>query len=94
MTISKMLTVLNINTATELTTGDNMYQVVLGYYTERTPEIMNRIPDALKQTAIGKQIGITELVLFIKKQEIPYRVGSKWELTIRDNGTLNLVEAK
>ena len=92
--IDKPLEVLSVVNATELATGDIIYQVTLGTYVNNTTEIRSRIPTAVREAYTGKKIGITELVLFIKLEQIPYKIGSKWRLRIRKNGSLNLVEAK
>jgi len=87
------LTAISVAPVTGLASGDSIYQVIFGNYVEATPEIIDRLPPQLKQ-GLSKQIPITELTLFMKAAEIPYRIGSKWKLTIRDDGTLNLVEIK
>ena len=43
---------------------------------------------------MGKQIAFNEISLLFKAEEVPYKVGSKWKLTIYKNGKINLVEAK
>lgn len=93
--IARTLTVTNINVITELATGDLIYQVMLGNYIENTPEIISRIaPQAREPFAASKSIAVTEMTLFIKTDEVPYKVGSRWNMKIQKNGRLNLVEAK
>lgn len=93
--VGKTLEVLIIANATELATGDLIHQVILGEYINNTPEVLSRIPTNMRESYTAKKIGVGEITLFIKKkEEIPYKVGSKWRLKIHKNGTLNLVEAK
>ena len=93
--VAKRLIVTNINVITELATGDLIYQVMLGNYIKTTPEIISRIaPQAREPFAASKSIAVNEMALFIKTDEVPYKVGSKWNLKIQKNGRLNLVEAK
>lgn len=92
--VDKILTVINVAAVTELATGDLINQVSLGNYIENTKEVLNRVPAFMKENFTGKQIGITELILFIKTEEVMYKVGSKWHLKIDKEGTLNLSEVK
>jgi hypothetical protein len=88
--VDRILIVTNVATITELSTGDLINQVSFGYYVENTPEILNRLPSPLRENFPGKQIGLAELILFIKTSEVMYKVGSKWHLTITKEGTLSL----
>jgi hypothetical protein len=93
--MAKTLTVTNVNVITELATGDLIYQVMFGNYIRTTPEILSRIPpNAREPLAASKNIAVSEMTLFIKTNEVPYKVGSKWNIRISKNGRLNLVEAK
>lgn len=93
-TLDKTLIVTSVTLLTEIVSGDFIYQVVFGYYTKNTPEILSRMPAETRGTFMGNQIAINEMSLLIKTDTVPYKVGSKWKLTIRKNGTMNLVEAK
>ena len=88
--VDKILVVIGVGVVTELATGDFINQVTFGYYAQNTPEILKRIPTPVRENFSGKQIGIAELTLFIKADEVMYKVGSKWHLRINKNGTLNL----
>jgi hypothetical protein len=93
--VDKTLIVIGASVVTELATGDFIYQVTFGYYTENTPEILSRIPTNMRETfSVGKNIAITEATLLIKADVVPYKVGSEWKLKIHKNGSLSLVEAK
>ncbi len=87
------VTAISVAPITELASGNSIYQVIFGNYIEATPEIIDRLPPQAKQ-GLAKQIPITELTFFIKGAEIPYRIGSKWKLSIKEDGTLSLVELK
>jgi hypothetical protein len=92
--VDKTLEVLAVSNTMELATGEVIFQVTLGRYIDNSGEILSRIPPNMREIYSGKKIAVIEVSLFIKKDQIPYRVGSKWRLKIRKNGTLNLVEAK
>jgi hypothetical protein len=92
--VEKTLTVLSIAPTTELATGDQISQVTFGQNIDVTNEVISRIPPNARETFFAKTIGVNEFVLFIKSEEVPYRVGSKWKLTIKTNGTIGLVESK
>lgn len=94
--VDKVLIVTSVNALTELATGDFVYQVTFGYYVKSTPEIINRIiPANMREMySTSKNIIINEVSLLIKTDEIPYKVGSKWKMKIRKNGTLSLVKAE
>ena len=92
--VDKILTVTNVATVTEVATGDLINQVSFGNYVENTPEVLNRFPAPMREIFTGKQIGVSELILFIKTEEVMYKVGSKWHLRIDKEGTFNLSEAK
>ena len=92
--IDRTLIVTSVTLLTEIVSGDFIYQVVFGYYTKNTPEILSRLPPEVRSTYTGNQIAINEMSLLVKADTVPYKVGSKWKLTIRKNGTMNMVEAK
>ena len=88
--MDRILVVIGVGVVTELATGDFINQITFGYYTENTPEILKRVPAVVRESFSGKQIGIIELTLFVKADEVMYKVGSKWHLKIHKNGTLSL----
>lgn len=91
--LTKTFSVISINPAIELATGDSLYQVTFGEYTKITQELLNRLPPTQRQIhASAKEIGVTHMVIFIKKTEIPYTIGSKWKITIGSDGTLKIVK--
>lgn len=93
--LTKTLSVISINPVTELATGDNIYQVVFGEYVDITQDLLSRLPPtAVQRSAFGKKIGLSHLVLFIKKTEIPYTIGSTWKITVSSDGALNLVKTQ
>ncbi|MQY62094.1 hypothetical protein GH146_02240 [archaeon] len=93
--LAKTLSVISINPTTELATGDMIYQVVFGEYIDITQELLSRLPPtAVQRSALGNKIGIAHLILFLKKTEIPYTIGSTWTITVNGDGALNLVKAQ
>ena len=93
--VDKVLVVISVGVVTELATGDLMYQVTFGVHTKITPEILSRVPaNAREPFLASKSLAINEMLLLMKVNEVPYKVGSQWKMKINKNGTLNLVEAK
>ena len=90
----KTLTVTSVNIITELATGELINQVTFGYNIENTGEILGRIPSAMRENFLGKQLVFNELSLLFKAKEVPYKIGSKWKLKLHKNGTINLVKEK
>lgn len=91
--VAKTFSVININPVIELATGDNIYQVVFGEYADITQDILNRLPPPVRQAyASAKEIGVAHMILFIKKTEIPYTIGSKWKITIGSDGNSKIVK--
>lgn len=92
--VTKTFSVISINPAIELATGDNINQVVFGEYVDIAPELLNRLPPPVRQkyTSVNK-IGVAHVVLFIKATEIPYTIGSKWKITVGSDGNLKIVKA-
>lgn len=92
--VDKTLVVTGVSVVTELTTGDLIYQVVFGEYVKNTPEILGRFPANVRDAYVGNKIAVNEVMMIMKVEEVPYKVGSKWKLKIQKNGTLSLVEVK
>lgn len=91
--VTKTFSVISINPAIELATGDNIYQVAFGEYVDITPELLSRLPQPMRQIyASSNKIGATHVILFIKMTEIPYTVGSKWKITVGSDGSLKIVK--
>jgi len=91
--VDKVLVVTSISPSTELATGDTIYVVAFADILKSTPEVLSRIPVDARQT-IGKTISAVVVQLWVKADEIPYKVGSKWRLRIHKNGTANVMEEK
>jgi hypothetical protein len=92
--LDKSVVVTSVTVATELATGDLTYQVTFGEYVKNTPEIVSRLPANIRDSYLGNKIAINEIVLVIKTEKVPYKIGSKWKLRISKDGTLNLEEVK
>jgi len=88
-TITKNVTVISVVPAIELATGEGLQQVAFGENIEVTNEILSRIPP---QSLVGKKLGVSDLILFVKMEESPYAVGSKWRLTVETDGKITLVK--
>ena len=84
--------VISVTPGTELATGDTIYQVALGEYVGTSPQVLGRLPPGVRELTSGNKIPTYWLVFWVKADKIPYRIGSKWKLTVEENGALNLVE--
>ena len=65
------LTVYAISPSTEVSTGENMYQVLLGEYIDVTPEILKTLPLQPAQT-IPKQVAVFWLALNVKTNDFAF----------------------
>jgi len=75
--------VLSVTQATDVTTGDLMYQVGLGR--------IGKPMTGLQTPPQMKKISSNTMIIFMPLGgECPYVVGSKWTLIIANNGSLNL----
>jgi hypothetical protein len=89
----KILVVTEIRPTLEVATGEAMYQVIFGEYISNTPEVAARL-NAPNQASFAKKFPVIWLAMNVKiTGELPYKVGSKWQFTTTENGTVNLVEA-
>lgn len=92
--VDKVLVVTSIGPSIELATGDSIYIVTFGEMIRSTPEVLSRLPIEARQAYVGKTISVNVVQVWVKMDEVPYKVGSKWRLRIHKNGTLNLAEEK
>lgn len=83
------LVVLTITDGVERASGDPLHLVEFGQYVTATPEVLARF-----DSKGMKRISAKWLDLFYKGEPVPYVVGSKWKLTVSDDGSLSLVKAK
>jgi hypothetical protein len=75
--------VLSITQATDVITGDLVYQVGFG----RTGKPAKNLPMPPQMTRISSN----SLIVFMSvDKECPYKAGSKWILSIGEDGTLSL----
>jgi hypothetical protein len=90
--LEREVTVISIQPAVEAATGDNLFAVILGEFIEKTPEALARIPATLQNLMVmGNQITVNWMAYYVKsKGELPYVIGSKWKLLIKDDGTVTL----
>ena len=83
MTHSMEVEVLSITQATDVITGDLVYQVGFGR-TGKPVKGLSMPPQMMK-------IASNSLIVFMSQEkECPYRAGSKWILKIGEDGTLSL----
>ncbi|MGA2628368.1 MAG: hypothetical protein ABSF63_15055 [Candidatus Bathyarchaeia archaeon] len=87
----KEVAVLGIYPTVEMTTGLPIYYVSFGSVVDMTPEIANRI--GLSQPLTAKAKPASMMVWFKCDGEVPYRVGSKWKMTVAEDGQVSLTQA-
>ena len=89
----KELIVLGVVPTIELATGDQLFAVTFGEYLNKA-QVAPRLTQE-QQHASGDRVTANWLMVFVKTDKlIPYIVGSKWKLSVSENGTLSLVESK
>lgn len=91
---AKRLEVISVQRAVESATGDSIINVAFGVLHEIDDDLRRYLP----QQPGGmppKKVGLNTLVLFFKfKDSAPYKVGTRWDLTVKPNGELSLKEVK
>ncbi len=91
--LEKDLVVYAITPVTEVMSGDTLYQITLGEYVRATPEVVNRIGVAPPGGA--KEVPATWMLFNVKRNgELPYKVGSKWRMTVSEDGSVSLAMAQ
>ena len=91
--VEKTVIVTQIGNTIELATGDLIYSVFFGEFIDATPEVLSRLPPSPVPYP-GKKIGAMWFMLNLKTDKVPYKIGSKWNLKIKENGVISLVELK
>ena len=89
MAVEKVLTVLSVTSAPELSTGDQLTVVSLGDYVDKSG-ITSRLTNPEQY---ANQIPAIYLAFFYRAStEVPYRVGSKWRMRIEDDGSMSVTK--
>jgi len=95
----KTLVVTEIRLVQELTSGELMHQVSFGEYVSSKGSLpglnlqFNPQNSGGSIMVAGNKVPAMWLALNIKAADaFPYAIGSKWKMTIKENGTVNLVE--
>jgi hypothetical protein len=94
MLFEKKVEVISVVPATEGTTGEYIYQVTFGQVVEVDEELRRTIPAPANSKPPKKIATTTILIFFDASKTIPYKVGSKWNISIEDNGTIIVRETK
>jgi hypothetical protein len=83
MLFDEVVEVISINPATDVITGDLVYQVIFG--------IIGSPMQGLPLSAPQKQIASNRLILYFKVGEgSPYLAGSKWKMKVENDGRISL----
>ena len=87
--VEKVLSVLSITSAPELSTGDQLTVVSLGQFVDKSG-VANRLTNPEQYP---NQIPAVYLAFFYRAStEVPYRVGSKWRMRIEEDGSMSVVK--
>jgi hypothetical protein len=90
----EVVEVISVTRAIESSTGDSIYQVQFGHMVEVNEEMRKSIPQPVG-AAPPKMQGSIALIIFGRfSGPVPYRVGSKWNMSIKESGALTLREAR
>ena len=91
----RTVTVAKINPSLDLRNDETLYTIGFGEVvrvTDKMREKMRKSDDDSDE--IPNIIGLPVLEITGKFEVVPYRMGSKWELTVSENGELSLKEVK
>lgn len=86
--------VISIVPTIDAETGDPNYQVQFGHMVKLTEETRRTIPRAPGSVPPKVQPTVVFGIFMDANGVVPYKVGSKWELVVDDNGKMTLKEAK
>jgi hypothetical protein len=90
---SKLVEVVGVSIATEASTGETLYQVTFADRTEVTPQLRPYVPSP-PGTMPPKEVAFNVIIMFFRfDTEVPYRVGSKWQLTVGADGRITVEHA-
>ncbi len=79
--------VVNVGRITSAIDGSLIYQVVFGKIAKPT--------EGMPTPSGSKEIAPTTLLMYFKSEkEIPYKVGSKWKLTVSESGNISLTRKR
>lgn len=81
MIMDKEVEVVSVSRATEFATGKDIYSIQFGSVIKRNVSVPTTAPPTISVTA-------TIFVDF--KDECPYKVGSKWILSVSDKGIMSI----
>lgn len=85
--------VLGIARVAAADTGEDLYQVNLGNIVAIPPQRRGEVPHG-PGSEPPHNFGVFQMVVFLSTgAPCPYRVGTKWVLEVKPNGTLSLTPA-
>ncbi len=75
--------VVNVGRITSAIDGTLIYQVAFGKITKPV--------DGMVVPTGGKEIAANTLIMYFKSEKVvPYKVGSKWNLSVSENGSISI----
>jgi hypothetical protein len=90
MLFEKDVEVIQVTRAIESVSGDYIYQVTFGQVVDVDDELRRTVPIPANSKA-PKKIAPTTLSVFIDASKpMPYKVGSKWKISITENGSMRV----
>lgn len=86
--------VISVGRATEVATGKFIYQVQFGHVIEMGEEMRRTIPQPAGTVAIKETASIVLSMFMNFPGAVPYKVGSKWVISLSDQGDLTMNAVK
>lgn len=88
------LEVISVGRVTDITTGDLIYQIQFGHMIEVDEQMRKNIPQPLGAVPMRQQASVVLVLMLDFEGSVPYKVGSKWTLSISERGNIALKEVK
>lgn len=88
------LEVLSAGRITDITTGNLIHQVQFGHMVEVDDQMRKNTPQPLGAVPVRQQASVVLVLMLDFEGPVPYKVGSKWTLSISERGTITLKEVK
>lgn len=90
MLFEKEVEVIQITRAINSVTGDYIYQITFGQIVEVDEELRRAVATP-PNSKPPKKVAPTTFSIFIDSSEpMPYKVGSKWKVSVKDNGSISV----
>lgn len=92
--IDSEVTVTGITPSVDLESGEEVYQINFTkkvQITEKTTELLKKSNQVLPLTG---HINVIQVLTYIPTKKIPYQIGSRWKLRIKEDGEISISQIK